>query len=404
MRQARLLMYSHDTYGLGHLRRCRTIAHSLVDYFDNLSVLIVSGSPIIGSFDFHPRVDFVRIPGAVKLDSGKYASLNPAIGIDDQISMRASLLKQSAEVYKPDIFLIDKEPLGLRGEAKDTLVMLKARGTRLVLGIRDVMDEPQKLAAEWDRKNVIPALEDLYDNIWIYGLEQIYNPLKGLGLSQAVKDKMTYTGYLHRSASTSRINQHSHKLLEDVPYILVTTGGGGDGVQLIDWVLRAYEHDPDIPYPASLVLGPFMNVNQQNTFIDRVNRLEKVSAVTFDANIEDLLEGAIGVVSMGGYNTFCELLSFDNPGLIVPRTVPRLEQHIRASRAQELGLCEMLMPEETYDAERMAKALHNLASQSKPSEVHIPGLLGGLSVINMMMERYLRPEDSNALPLTVVSS
>jgi len=141
----------------------------------------------------------------------------------------------------------------------------------------------------------------------------------------------------------------------------VTTGGGGDGVQLIDWVLWAYDHDPDIPYPASLVLGPFMNVNQQNTFIDRVNRLEKVSAVTFDANIEDLLEGAIGVVSMGGYNTFCELLSFDNPGLIVPRTVPRLEQHIRASRAQELGLCEMLMPEETYDAERMAKALHNLA-------------------------------------------
>src|SRR4026207_1184415 len=28
------------------------------------------------------------------------------------------------------------------------------------------------------------------------------------------------------------------------PYRLVTTGGGGDGEALIEWVLRAYESDP----------------------------------------------------------------------------------------------------------------------------------------------------------------
>ncbi|MEQ9330022.1 MAG: hypothetical protein RIG56_01565, partial [Thalassobaculum sp.] len=60
---ARVLMYSHDTLGLGHLRRCRAIAHALVEADPGLSVLILSGSPIIGSFDFRTRVDFVRIPG-----------------------------------------------------------------------------------------------------------------------------------------------------------------------------------------------------------------------------------------------------------------------------------------------------------------------------------------------------
>ena len=45
----RILIYSHDTMGLGHLRRCRTIAHSLVEKFKQVSVLILSGSPIIGS-------------------------------------------------------------------------------------------------------------------------------------------------------------------------------------------------------------------------------------------------------------------------------------------------------------------------------------------------------------------
>ena len=45
---ARVLIYSHDSFGLGHLRRCRTIAHALVEKYKSLSVLIISGSPIIG--------------------------------------------------------------------------------------------------------------------------------------------------------------------------------------------------------------------------------------------------------------------------------------------------------------------------------------------------------------------
>ncbi len=75
---ARVLIYSHDTFGLGHLRRCRAIAHSLVERFKGLSVLILSGSPIIGSFDFRARVDFVRIPGVIKLHNGEYKSLGTA--------------------------------------------------------------------------------------------------------------------------------------------------------------------------------------------------------------------------------------------------------------------------------------------------------------------------------------
>ncbi len=66
----RVLIYSHDSFGLGHLRRCRAIAHALVEADPAISVLILSGSPIIGSFDFGPRVDFVRVPGVIKLHNG----------------------------------------------------------------------------------------------------------------------------------------------------------------------------------------------------------------------------------------------------------------------------------------------------------------------------------------------
>src|SRR5215510_1816267 len=179
-RALRVLIYSHDTLGLGHLRRCRAIAHSLVEQHKDLSVLILSGSPIIGSFDFKARVDFVRVPGVIKLRNGEYTSLNLHIDIQQTLAIRASIIRHTAEAFGPDMFLVDKEPLGLRGEVTDTLVMLKSKGVPLVLGLRDVMDDPALLEPEWRRKNVIPALRDLYDEIWVYGLEQLCDPLAGI--------------------------------------------------------------------------------------------------------------------------------------------------------------------------------------------------------------------------------
>src|SRR5262245_31609296 len=85
---ARILIYSHDTFGLGHLRRCRAIAHALVEHNKELSVLILTGSPIIGSFDFRARVDFVRVPGVIKLRNGEYTPLNLHLDIEQTLSMR----------------------------------------------------------------------------------------------------------------------------------------------------------------------------------------------------------------------------------------------------------------------------------------------------------------------------
>ena len=176
----RVLVYSHDSFGLGHLRRCRAIAHALVERFKGVSVLILSGSPIIGSFDFRSRVDFVRIPGVIKLRDGEYQSLGLHIELDKTMAMRRSIIRQTAEIFEPDLFLVDKEPLGLRGEVVPTLQMLKAQGTRCVLGLRDIMDEPKLLVEEWKRKRVLPALEQLYDEIWVYGLPEIFDPLPAI--------------------------------------------------------------------------------------------------------------------------------------------------------------------------------------------------------------------------------
>ena len=384
----RILIYSHDTFGLGHLRRCRAIAHSLVDADTSLSVLILSGSPIIGSFDFRSRVDFVRIPGVIKLRNGEYVSLNLHIDIEETLAMRSSIIRHTADIFDPDMLIVDKEPLGLRGEMRPALDLLRARGTPMVLGLRDVMDDPLALETEWERKNAIPALSEYYDELWVYGLPQICDPLAGLDLPASVRRRMVYTGYLHRQLGATAPNADKDDLV-DGEFLLVTAGGGGDGDDLIDWVLAAYEHDPGALPPALVVFGPFMVSERQNSFAARAVPLAKIRTLTFDAHLESLMVRAAGVVAMGGYNTFCEILSFDKPALIVPRRVPRLEQFIRAERAAELGLVSQLTDEHGRDPTTMAAALLHLTQQRPPSSVVIPGLLDGMESVNRLARKWL---------------
>lgn len=384
----RVLIYSHDSFGLGHLRRCRAVAHALVEEHADMSVLILSGSPIIGSFDFRNRVDFVRIPGVIKLRNGEYTSHSLHMHVEDTLALRASIIQHTAETFQPDLFIVDKEPLGLRGEVRETLEMLNARGVPVVLGLRDVMDDPSLLAREWKRKNAMPALRDLYDEVWVYGLPQICNPLEEIELPQSVHRKTVYTGYLRRGSESAGRAVLSDSPI-DGPYLLVTPGGGGDGEALVDWVLRAYELGEPMVHPALVVLGPFMPSDVQASFLDRVQNLSGVEAITFDPGIEALFEQAVGIVAMGGYNTFCEILSFDKPALIVPRRMPRREQLIRAQRADELGLVKCLEPDGLQDAQLMATALRHLPQQQRPSEVVVPGLLDGLDNVNRLADRIL---------------
>ena len=391
--RARILLYSHDTFGLGHLRRCMAIAHSLVARYKKLSVLILTGSPIIGAFDFRTRVDFVRIPGVIKLRRGNYIPLSLHMNIDATIDLRRAIIEQTAEVFDPDIFIADKEPLGLRGEVEPALRRLKAKGTHLVLGLRDVLDAPGVLRREWRRKGSMQAVERYYDELWVYGLEQLYQPLQGLRLSQQVRDKTVYTGYLGRSLPASPPGQNWPAIVDE-DFLLVMTGGGGDGDDLIDWILSTYEQRADLPLPALLVLGPFMSAERREAFLRRADALQRVEAMIFDSHVEHLIKRARAVVSMGGYNTFCEILSYDKPALIVPRTVPRKEQFLRASRAQELGLVRMLAPEgegapSTASLDAMADALAALMDQPAPSQAAIPGLLHGLDRVRTLAAPWL---------------
>jgi predicted glycosyltransferase len=391
---ARVLMYSHDTFGLGHLRRCRAIAHALVERFSGIMVLIISGSPIAGAFDFRARVDFVKVPSVIKLHNGDYTSLDRHIDLSETLEMRRTMIHHLAESFDPDLLVVDKEALGLRGELLSTLGLLKARGTTLVLGLREVMDAPDRLQSEWQRANMIEHIDRLYDHIWVYGPEDFWDPLTGLDAPESLKRRMTYTGYLDRM-SKQPPSLAGQLLPED--YVLVSAGGGGDGAPLMHQVLAALEHDRSHHMPMVMLLGPFMKSGEREQIHARAASFPEVTVIDFDNRAEAIMQQATAVISMCGYNTFCEILSYDKRALIVPRTHPRREQEIRALRAGELGIVDVLLPKEAEDPATMATALKNLRTRPKPSTIKTGSALNGLDVIcDLVGDHFLaqrQPED-----------
>ncbi len=380
---ARVLMYSHDTFGLGHLRRCRTIAHALIEAFRGMQVLIVSGSQIAGAFDWRARVDFVKIPSIIKLRNGEYTSMAEHVDVQDTIAMRREIIRHTAETFRPDIFIVDKEPMGLRGEVEETLALLRAQGCTTVLGLRDVMDAPHLLDAEWRGKDMLAKIDRLYDAVWVYGPPDFHDPLTGLDVPPGLRDRMEFVGFLQRRARGAPWRRKGD-------YLLVTTGGGGDGVDLVRDVLAAYRHPDAPPHPALFVLGPYMPAEARAEFHRIAANIPRIEMIEFDNRMEELIAGSKAVVAMGGYNTYCEILSFDKPALIVPRTAPREEQLLRARRAAELGLIEMLLPGEAADPARMAAALTALPGRPRPSQAAKEFRMEGLPNIVRIVAANLR--------------
>ena len=386
----RFLLYSHDTFGLGHLRRNGKIANALAEAFPDARIVIATGSQKAGSFTLSEQVELVRLPGIYKVTDGSYHSGEEGRMRHVVLDERKRILAQAALSLRPHMFIADKEPLGLLGELEDTLHILRSMGTHLVLGLRDVLDEPDTLKSEWEKKNITPQLDELYDTLWIYGPEGFYDPLAGLDLSADMAARTRFLGFIDRPAPT----MHAPPTGLPEHYILVTAGGGGDGFDLMSAVIGAYEADAAIPLPAVLLLGPFMEAAQSSEIRERAAAVEGSVVIDFEREPENLLAGASAVVAMCGYNTFCEIMSQDKPALFIPREKPRLEQFIRAEHASRLGLCSMMRNADALARPNdLADALKRLPAGPRPSTAPATVSMNGLRALCTLVAEELEAEE-----------
>ena len=340
-----VLMYSHDTYGLGHIRRTMAIANHLRDTFTN--VLILTGSPLAGRFKFPQQVDFVRIPGMIKKTNEEYQSLSIRIEQEQAMRIRTNIILATAKTFRPNLFIVDKEPLGLKREVQPTLEWIKEHNptTTTVLGLRDILDDAAVVKDDWREKGVYENLDRLYDEIWVYGEQGIYDPIQMYGIPERVVDRVKFTGYLPRKQCNEKIRKkvrNRYRILDTDIFLLVTAGGGGDGFEMVENFLDLHDYYPtSLPFKSLILTGPFMPQKIRTKIRHRAKNFG-IKTLPFHPRIEELLSAADLVISMGGYNTICEILTQRTPALIIPRENPRKEQLIRAQKLKERGLLDYL--------------------------------------------------------------
>jgi predicted glycosyltransferase len=340
-----ILMYSHDTYGLGHIRRTMAIAAHLLG--PQINILLLTGSPIAGRFSFPERIDFVRIPGMIKKTNDEYLPLSIKINARHALDIRKNIITATAKTFQPHLFIVDKEPLGLKKEVLPTLQWLRRcrPDTRSILGLRDIMDDAESVKKDWQDKKVYQHLEQLYSEIWIYGIRDFYNPIEEYDISESISRKMHFTGYIPRKIpgpdAVAKIKKE-HGLKNSEKLVVVTTGGGGDGYRVMDTylsMLESFAVGP--PFRSVLITGPFMPKQARKDVFKRARRLG-VRTYHFYRQMEKIFAAADIVVSMGGYNTLCEILSQGTISLVIPRETPRQEQLIRARAFKKQNLVDYI--------------------------------------------------------------
>lgn len=357
-----ILMYSHDTYGLGHIRRSMALARTMCEAGDH-NIVIVTGSPLVGRFDFPQGIDFVRVPGMIKQANDLYVphsiKVKPAVAL----AMRQNIILATAKALDPSLFLVDKAPLGLKREVVPTLEWLRAKrpGTHVVLGLRDIMDSAESTIAEWRAKNIYQTLNELYSEIWVYGSRDIYDPIREYEIPASVAAKMRFTGYIPRQIPPLRKRPRIRRgmgIAPDQRFVLITAGGGGDGHKVVDAYLTMLETLPIPKFKSMIVTGPMLAEEVYDELAARAHRL-KVRICKFYRKMEKAILAADCVVSMGGYNTMCEIVSAARPSLIIPRSVPREEQLLRARLFAARGLLEYI-PWETVTPDAMLQRIRHL--------------------------------------------
>jgi len=343
----RVALYSPGMVGLGHMRRSLLIAQTLVRSQSNLSALFIGESREAGSLSVPEKVDCLTLPALQKDEHGNCEPRYLGISLSQLLELRANAISAVLQAFDPSVLIVDHLPRGACRELDSVLPSLKARGTRIVLGLRDILEDAATVQREWARLDNEQAIRDHYDMVWVYGDRRVCDHAHEYGLSSDISAKINYVGYLDQSARLEALSPDHRTQLDHLKdrlgrFVLCTVGGGSDGVRLAEAFAQS-----ELPAGLNGVLltGPYMPNSARAHVRDMVANNPRMQIVDFLPEPTYLLQHAEAVISMGGYNSACEALSFARPTLMVPRAAPKHEQLIRAQRLSALGLMDMLTME-----------------------------------------------------------
>lgn len=356
----RIMTYSHDGFGMGHMRRNANIASRFVKDVPGSDALMLMGCPSGPLFELPMGVDFVRLPSIVKVATNTWQSRKLNMATPDLLDLRSRLIMEAADSFAPQAFVVDHVPAGVWHELIPTLEMFRnmAKPPLIILGLRDILDAPEVVRDSWSHERTYDLIAKYYDGIFIYGCPEVYNTAGRYRLNECLPDKVHYCGYVS-SEEGHRSSRQVRSLLGtgDSKLVVVTAGGGNDAYPMMCATLDALRRlGPEADLQTILITGPLMEVDERKRLEHQAEDLP-VRILAYAPDLHDYLNAADLVVTMAGYNTLMELIALNKRTLVIPREGPSAEQRTRAEVLAKMGLVQTVDPQQTDPAPLAQKIL-----------------------------------------------
>ena len=339
------------------MQRTCSIAWEIYRLRSEASILTFSDSQLGQFFPISPHHDYIKLPSIAKDGPGNWRSTHLRMSFPEILQLRQQLISNALLSYAPDIFLVDHMPHGAMGELLPALEAVHQSGlpTQNVLGLRDILDNPDVTINRWQVEGAYEVIERFYQRILVFGMQDVYDVAEKYQFPEAVARKVYYCGYVtnldnERNAHSIRTAYLAGKPA-DTRLIVVMAGGGADAYNMMSTLMEAL---PKILAQQSctvaFITGPFMPAE----LIADLGRQALRLPIHLIEAVDDTLSyisAADLVISMAGYNTSVEILRMKTPAILIPRTGPSAEQRTRARLFTEKHWVDMIDPDElTPDA------------------------------------------------------
>ncbi len=368
----RLLVYSQDGFGLGHMRRTSLLASEFLAARPGASALTISDSPLGHFFAAAPGHDYLKLPSIRKAGPGRWGSVSLSMAFTEVLELRRQIIRSTVLGYRPDVVLVDHMPHGAMGELVPTLEALEGIPVRVVLGLRDILDAPATIRQRWHLEGAFEVLERHYHDVLVYGSADVFDITEQYDWPASVRSLVRYCGYVcgeDEPAVNGRNRLRQLRGARDGSLIVAMAGGGADAYPLFDALMDAV---PTLTAGRDcsvvIVTGPFLPAAERLDLLRRARGLP-VRVLKSVSDTGAYMRSADLVVSMAGYNTSVELLRVGRRALLVPRAGPSAEQQMRAQLFAERGWVDWLPPLELTPevlAAAMLAALERPVGSSAP--------------------------------------
>jgi predicted glycosyltransferase len=324
-------------------------------------------------FKIPDGIDYVKLPSLQMVD--RYRTWEPRdlpLPLKDVIELRTELLQDTVKTVAPDLLVADFMPAGPYGELLPALEQLERSGGRAVAGFRDVIDDPAFVRQLWSEAGTYDVLRRYYTSICVYGDPRTIDFVRAYGLDDELAHRVRYCGYLGRRSPCA----NGETAADEHPFVVATSGGGVDGPALLHaFVHAAARLQPQKGGRWVAVTGPLM-ADEDHAEIASSADADRIEVHRVIPELRNTIAEADCVVSMAGYNTVCDIMSFRRRSILVPRARPSREQSLRAQRLRAWGVADVIQADDLRP-ESLANAIENALEEPAPPSSG-PLSLGGI--------------------------